>query len=172
MLIRKLTAHMFISEIKSSFWWNVWMDVFVACTSVHQRWVISLFSALWHILFLSFSRLSWVINKCVNHGHWHNFLFSSSLFSDQVDYPEPLESTLETYSPDPMLSSSAEPQTDELLQYLNNPNNFSADFLPSDSALPDLNLSSFISMPIQACGGIYLWNVYTQRCVSLQYFYR
>ncbi|XP_023810507.1 signal transducer and activator of transcription 1-alpha/beta isoform X2 [Oryzias latipes] len=76
--------------------------------------------------------------------------------ADQVDYPEPLESTLETYSPDPMLSSSAEPQTDELLQYLNNPNNFSADFLPSDSALPDLNLSSFISMPIQACGGIYL----------------
>uniref|UniRef100_A0A3P9INA9 Signal transducer and activator of transcription n=1 Tax=Oryzias latipes TaxID=8090 RepID=A0A3P9INA9_ORYLA len=68
----------------------------------------------------------------------------------------PLESTLETYSPDPMLSSSAEPQTDELLQYLNNPNNFSADFLPSDSPLPDLNLSSFISTPIQACGGIYL----------------
>uniref|UniRef100_A0A8C7X3P6 Signal transducer and activator of transcription n=1 Tax=Oryzias sinensis TaxID=183150 RepID=A0A8C7X3P6_9TELE len=76
--------------------------------------------------------------------------------ADQVDYPEPLESTLETYSPDPMLSSSAEPQTDELLLYLNNPNNFSADFLPSDSPLPDLNLSSFISTPIQACGGIYL----------------
>ncbi|XP_072238387.1 signal transducer and activator of transcription 2 isoform X2 [Leuresthes tenuis] len=69
--------------------------------------------------------------------------------------PHPLQE-LETFHPDPMLSSSTEPQDEDLLMYLNNPNNFpNFDFLQHEHSLPDLGLPGFQLLPPQPCGSIY-----------------
>jgi len=85
--------------------------------------------------------------------HRNNFVFLP-LLSEQDEDPHPLQE-LETFHPDPMLSSFTEPQDEDLLIYLNNPNNFpNIDFLQHEHGLPDLSLPGFYLLPPQPCGSI------------------
>uniref|UniRef100_UPI0037E7CAA0 signal transducer and activator of transcription 2 isoform X2 n=1 Tax=Semicossyphus pulcher TaxID=241346 RepID=UPI0037E7CAA0 len=58
--------------------------------------------------------------------------------------PHPLDSPLDTYLPDPMLSGPIVAQEEDLLMYLNNPNLFvDSDILQDEPGLPDLHLQGF-----------------------------
>ncbi|KAM4588092.1 signal transducer and activator of transcription 2 [Odontesthes bonariensis] len=73
--------------------------------------------------------------------------------AEQDEDPHPLQE-LETLHPDPMLGSSTEPQDEDLMMYLNNPNNFpNLDFLQNEQ--PDFSLPGFHFLPPQPCGSIY-----------------
>ncbi|XP_073324283.1 signal transducer and activator of transcription 2 [Pagrus major] len=68
----------------------------------------------------------------------------------------PLNSPLEMYHPDPMLSGSPTTPEEDLLMYLNNPNLFDdSDILQNDSGLPELSLQGLNCLHPQACGGIF-----------------
>lgn len=83
-------------------------------------------------------------------------LLSLSLLSEQNDTPQPLNSPLEMYHPDPMLSGSPTTQEEDLLTYLNNPNLFGdCDILQNDVGLPELSLHGFNCLPPQSCGSIF-----------------
>uniref|UniRef100_A0A1A8C6H1 Signal transducer and activator of transcription n=1 Tax=Nothobranchius kadleci TaxID=1051664 RepID=A0A1A8C6H1_NOTKA len=68
----------------------------------------------------------------------------------------PLQSRMETFHHDPMLSDIAEHQDNELLMFLNDPNSFSdSDFLQHEALLPDFTLPGLNLPPPQPCGGIF-----------------
>ncbi|XP_038552612.1 signal transducer and activator of transcription 2 isoform X2 [Micropterus salmoides] len=70
--------------------------------------------------------------------------------------PHPLNSPLETYDPDPMLSAPVGAVDEDLLMYLNNPNLFlDSDVLQDESVLPDFSLQGFNCLPPQSCGSIF-----------------
>ncbi|XP_068576717.1 signal transducer and activator of transcription 2 [Cebidichthys violaceus] len=74
--------------------------------------------------------------------------------AEQDGSPHSLQSPLETYHPDPMLSDSA--AEDELLMYLNNPTIFAdSDILQDEPLLPDFGLPGFNCLPPQSCGSIF-----------------
>ncbi|XP_030276995.1 signal transducer and activator of transcription 2 isoform X1 [Sparus aurata] len=76
--------------------------------------------------------------------------------AEQNDTPQPLNSPLEMYHPDPMLSGSPTTQEEDLLTYLNNPNLFGdCDILQNDVGLPELSLHGFNCLPPQSCGSIF-----------------
>ncbi|XP_070758290.1 signal transducer and activator of transcription 2 isoform X3 [Enoplosus armatus] len=76
--------------------------------------------------------------------------------AEQNGNPHPLNSPLETYHPDPMLSGSVAAPEDELLMYLSNPNLFvDSDILPDEPVLPDFSLQGFNCLPPQSCGSIF-----------------
>lgn len=76
--------------------------------------------------------------------------------AEQNGDPHPLESSLETYRPDPMLSGSVSNPEDDLLMYLNNPNLFDdSDILQDDQMLPDFSLQAFHLPAQQSCGSIF-----------------
>ncbi|XP_054473695.1 signal transducer and activator of transcription 2 [Anoplopoma fimbria] len=76
--------------------------------------------------------------------------------AEQNGSPHSLESPLETYHLDPMLSDSVGATEDELLQYLNNPNIFvDSDNLQEEQGLPDFSFTGFNCLPPQSCGSIF-----------------
>lgn len=76
--------------------------------------------------------------------------------AEQDGSPHSLQSPLETYHPDPMLSDAVSGTDDELLMYLNNPNLFAdSDLLQDEPLLPDFGLSGFNCLPPQTCGSIF-----------------
>ncbi|KAM8757577.1 signal transducer and activator of transcription 2 isoform 2-T2 [Acanthopagrus schlegelii] len=76
--------------------------------------------------------------------------------AEQNDTPQPLNSPLEMYHPDPMLSGSPATQEEDLLTYLSNPNLFAeCDILQHDVGLPELSLQGFNCLPPQSCGSIF-----------------
>lgn len=88
------------------------------------------------------------------------FLLSFFLLSDQNGDPHPLNSPLETFNPDPMLSGCDATPQEALMLYLNNPNLLddldNSDILEGDSALlPDFTLSEFHCLTPQPCGSIF-----------------
>ncbi|XP_031176842.1 signal transducer and activator of transcription 2 isoform X1 [Sander lucioperca] len=77
--------------------------------------------------------------------------------AEQNGSPHPLQSPLETYQPDPMLSGSVSATEDDLLMYLNNPNLFvDSDIMPDELGLADFSLPGFSNcQPPQSCGSIF-----------------
>ncbi|XP_075966536.1 signal transducer and activator of transcription 2 isoform X1 [Anarhichas minor] len=76
--------------------------------------------------------------------------------AEQDGSPHSLQSPLETYHPDPMLSDSVAGTDDELLMYLNNPNLFvESDIFQDEPLLPDFGLSGFNCLHPQTCGSIF-----------------
>ncbi|XP_059185081.1 signal transducer and activator of transcription 2 isoform X1 [Centropristis striata] len=71
----------------------------------------------------------------------------------EQDGTHPLQSPLETYDPDPMLSGAIASTEDDLRKYLENPNIFMD--LHDEPGLPDLSLTGFNSLPQQSCGSIF-----------------
>ncbi|XP_053171185.1 signal transducer and activator of transcription 2 [Scomber japonicus] len=68
----------------------------------------------------------------------------------------PLECSLETYPPDPMLSGPVGNPEDDLLLYLNNPNLFDdTDILQDEQMLPEFGLQAFHCLPQQSCGSMF-----------------
>ncbi|XP_040015287.1 signal transducer and activator of transcription 2 isoform X2 [Xiphias gladius] len=67
-----------------------------------------------------------------------------------------LDSPLETYHPDPMLSAAVEATQEDLLMYLNNPNLYpDSSIFEDEPGLPDLSLQEFNCLPPQSCGNIF-----------------
>nr|ANN87793.1 signal transducer and activator of transcription 2 [Oplegnathus fasciatus] len=78
--------------------------------------------------------------------------------AEQNGNPHPLNSPLETYHSDPMLSGSVAAPEDDLLLYLNNPNLYAdSDILQDEPGLPDfsLNFQGFNGLPPQSCGSLF-----------------
>lgn len=84
------------------------------------------------------------------------YFSSLSLLSEQNRDPHPVNSPLETFHPDPMLSGSDAAPHEDLLMYLNNPNLFAdSDFLEDDPVLPEFSLQEFHCLTPQPCGSIF-----------------
>ena len=103
-------------------------------------------------------------NSTRNKQHGHSSRNSFSLLSlslpeqnnDLHPLESPLECSLETYPPDPMLSGPVGNPEDDLLLYLNNPNLFDdTDILQDEQMLPEFGLQAFHCLPQQSCGSMF-----------------
>lgn len=75
--------------------------------------------------------------------------------AEQYENPQPLDSPLETYHPDPMLSEPIAFPQDDLLLYLNNPNLLNgSDVIEDETGLSDFSLQECLSP--QLCKSIFL----------------
>lgn len=76
--------------------------------------------------------------------------------AEQDGSPHALQSPLEMYHPDPMLSGSVVATENDLQMFLNNPNLFiDSDILEDEPGLSDFSLSGFNCLPPQSCGSIF-----------------
>lgn len=123
-----------------------------------QQWSLVVLGCVPHQILCCSHFLSESSTRNKQHGHSsrNSFsLLSLSLLPEQNSDLH-LESSLETYPPDPMLSVPEGNPEDDLLLYLNNPNLFDdTDILQDEHMLPEFSLQAFPCLPQQPCGNMF-----------------